>query len=94
MINTNMRYYSYSTFGANDSYGQPQLSEPVGTIKMNISLVNQTIQGNIKYTDAEYVGLTKAEVDDTYVIDYGEEKLKVLYVNPFGRYKQVFLARM
>ena len=94
MINTDMRTYNYFTFGEPDEYGQRTLSkEAQGTIKMAINNTSQSIQDNIKYKDATYIGLTHANVNDTYVIDYGEEgQLKVLYVNPRGRYKQVFMA--
>lgn len=92
MINTKMRNYDYSTIGANNEYGQPQVSEPKGQIKMAINLISQTIGDNIKYKDATYIGLTNAHVDDTYIIDYNGERLKVLYVNPEGRYKQVFMS--
>ena len=93
MINTDMRYYEFFTLGAKDKYGQQQLSNvPVGTIKMSINTTSQSIQDNINYSGSQYIGLTFAEVDDTYVIKYGEKRLKVLYVNPVGRYKQVFLA--
>lgn len=93
MINTNMRTYAYSTIGGNDAYGMPALSEVKGFIKMAIQLNSQTVQDNIKYTDTVYIGLTHDKyIDDTYVIQYGNEKLKVLYVNPFGRYKQVHLG--
>lgn len=95
MINADMRYYSYSTFGTPDKYGQPTLSETVvGGIKMSVHLTNQSIQDNILYSGATYVGLTMAAVDDSFVIHYGTKKLKVLYVNPYGRYKQVFMAEM
>lgn len=95
MINTDMRTYNYYTFGAAGAYGQPQLSEePVGTIKMAINLTSQSIQDNINYKEATYIGLTHFLLDDTYVIQYGDVKLKVLYVNPRGRYKQVFLAEI
>lgn len=94
MINTNMRTYSYSTLGAVDAYGQPTMTEtPVGTIKMSITLLNQATQDNALYNGATYVGLTMQEVKDTFVINYGTEKLKVLYVNPYGRYNQVFLCQ-
>lgn len=94
MINADMRTYNYFTYGEPDEYGQRKLSEEAqGTIKIAINIINQSIQDNIKYKDATYIGLTHAQVNDTYVIDYGEEGLlKVLYVNPHGRYKQVFLA--
>ena len=95
MINADMRLYDYFTFGEDDGYGQPQLSsEPVGQVKMAINISSQSIQDNINYKDAKYVGLTHANVDDTYVIVVGNERLKVLYVNPKGRYNQVFLGEM
>lgn len=94
MINTDMRYYSYFTFGTDDGYGQAKLSSsPVGTIKMAINTTSQSVQDNINYKNSQYIGLTMAEVNDTYVIKYGNERLKVLYVNPKGRYKQVFLSK-
>lgn len=89
-----MKDYTFSTFGELDEYGQPQLSDIQGTIKMAIYTSSQSIQDNIRYKDATYIGLTHAKVDDTYVIDYGEERLKVLYVNNQGRYKQVFMKNL
>lgn len=95
MITTNMRLYNYFTLGSEDEYGQAILSnEPVGQIKMVINISSQSIQDNINYLNCAYVGLTHAKVDDTYVIEYGDERLKVLYVNPKGRLNQVFLSRM
>jgi hypothetical protein len=95
MINADMRIYDYFTLGENNAYGQPAMSaEPVGTIKMAINISSQSVQDNINYKDCQYVGLTHANVNDTYVIQYGTEKLKVLYVNPKGRYKQVFMREM
>lgn len=94
MINSDMHTYNYFTFGDLDEYGQETLSkEPVGTIKMAIYNTSQSIQDNINYKGATYLGLThNANVNDTYVIEYGEEQLKVLYVTP-GRFKQVFMAK-
>ena len=95
MINSQMKTYNYFTFGALDEYGQPGLStEPVGQVKMAINISSQAVIDNINYKDATYIGLTLAEVNDTYVIEYGKEYLKVLYVNPIGRYKQVFLKEI
>lgn len=95
MISTDMRLYNYYTFGEDGGYGMPQLSAaPKGQIKMAINISSQATQDNILFKDCTYVGLTQNEVDDTYVIEYGNEKLKVLYVNPKGRYKQVFLQEM
>ena len=91
-----MRTYNYFTFGDDNGYGQPTLSDvSQGTIKMAINITSQSTQDNILYKDSSYVGLTlDGSVDDTYVIEYGNEKLKVLYVNPKGRYKQVFMGEM
>lgn len=95
MINTDMRIYDYFTFGEDNGYGQPVLSEsPKGKIKMAINMSSQAVQDNINYQDCNYVGLTMAELDDSYVIKYGNEKLKVQYVNPRGRYNLVYLTRI
>lgn len=96
MINTDKRSYNYFTFGEKDNYGQLQLSEePQGTISITINLLTQTTSDNIKYKEATYIGLTNdAKVNDTYVIDYEGSKLKVLYINPKGRLKQVFLCEI
>lgn len=98
MINVDMRLYDYFTLGAPNAYGQPQLpkedAEPAGLIKMAIYTSSQSIQENINYKDCSYIGLTVAPIDDTYIIQYGNERLKVLYVNPKGRFKQVFLQKI
>ena len=96
MIYADMRYYDYLTFGAENDYGQPKLDdEPRGQVKMAIYTVSQSTQDNVLYQNATYIGLTNdAEIDDKYVILNDEERLKVLYVQPRGRYKQVFMARM
>lgn len=95
MINRAMRNYEYFTYGDLDEYGQAQLSEnAAGTVKMAISITSQSISDSIKYKDAEYIGLTLAKVDDTYIIKKDEKMLKVLYVNPDGRYTQVFMSEI
>jgi hypothetical protein len=93
VINADMRLYNYFTLGEYDDYGQPTTSNnPVGQIKMAIYNLSTTIGDNVKYKDAQYIGLTNAEVRDTYIIEFEESRLKVLYVIPKGRYKQVFLS--
>lgn len=96
MINAQMRKYDYYTIGDKDRYGQPvAASEVKGQVKMSINLMSEALNENTLYSGAQYVGLTfDDEINAKYIIQYGEEKLKVLYVNPHGRYKQVFLARM
>lgn len=93
MINSNMRFYDFFTIGLDNGYGQKDISsEPVGKIKMSINISSQATVDNILYKDATYIGLTQAEVNDAFVIQYGEDRLKVLYVNPKGRYKQVYMS--
>ena len=96
MINTDMRSLPYFTFGAKNSYGEPQLSKDVvGTIKISINSISNSITDNVNYKQATYIGLTRdANVNDTYVIEYEGTKLKVLYVVPKGRLKQVFMSEM
>lgn len=90
-----MKLYNYYTIGANNEYGQPQIptkeDAPVGQVKMAINTTSISNQDNINYKEANYIGLTQAKVNDTYIIEFGEELLKVLYVNTSGRYTQVFL---
>lgn len=99
MINTDMRTYNYYTLGDNNGYGQAALitddeGKPLvqGTIKMAINISSQNVQDNINYKNAQYIALTPEEVKDTNIIEYNGSKLKVLYINPKGRYKQVFLG--
>ena len=90
-----MRLYDYYLYSAADEYGQPQLSESAqGQVKIAINIISQSVQDNINYKGASYIGLTHALLEDTYVIQYGDLKLKVLYVNPKGRLKQVFMAEI
>ena len=87
-----MRNYTYQKYGEQDEYGQPTLGKG-GTISMAISVISNQISDNVLYRDAQYIGLTKNEaLDDKCIINYGSDKLKVLYVLP-GRFKQVYMAR-
>ncbi|MGM9543619.1 MAG: hypothetical protein ACI3T9_01415 [Romboutsia timonensis] len=93
MINTDMRTYNYFTFEEDNGYGAPSLSSTVsGSVKMSINTTSQATQDNILFKDASYIGLTHSgEINDKFVIQYGDEKLKVLYVQTKGRLKQVFM---
>lgn len=90
-----MRQYDYYTYATNDEYGQPMLSPDVkGQIDIYINVLSQGTQDNALFENSTYLGLTAdSKVNNTYVIQYGKERLKVLYVNPMGRYKQVYMAR-
>ena len=74
-----------------DEEGNPVVQ---GKVKMAINISSQGVLDNIKYKDAQYVGLTHENVNDKLVIDYEGSMLKVLYINPKGRYKQVFLSEI
>lgn len=91
-----MRDYTYYKLNdETDAYGQLLLNpNSVGTVKINIQVVTQALADNIKYKQASYVGLTSDNnINDSCVIQYNEnEKLKVLYINPKGKLKQVFLG--
>lgn len=95
MINTQMTEYKYFVYKENE-YGEQVIdTSSSGTILMAINLVNKEVADNILYTNANYIGLTlDNSITDKFVIEYGKEKLKVLYVNPQGRYKQVFMAKV
>ena len=96
MLNADMRLYNYFTYGALNDYGQPTLSkEPVGKVKLAIYPTSQNVQANINYSNANYVGITKDfSISDSFVIEYGQERLKVLYTTKQGRFNQVFLAKV
>lgn len=95
MINRDMRLYNYYVYDELNDYGQLVLSKDVkGFVKLAIYSVSQNIVDNIRYKDVSYTGITRDEIDDSFVIQYGKEKLKVLYVNPQGKYKQVFFKNL
>ena len=96
MINRNMRNYDYFTFGEVDSYGQQKLSNKAqGSVKMAIYTTGQSVQDNILYNNAQYIGLTyNKDINDKYVIEYNDIKLKVLYVSAQGRLNSVFMSKV
>lgn len=98
MISADMRHYNYFTLGAVDDYGQEVLPSadgtPEGSVKMAIYPSSVAVQDNINYKDANYIGLTQAAIDDSYLIVYEGERLKVLTVMNAGRFKQVYLKQI
>lgn len=97
MINADMRLYDYYIYTPNE-YGQttiPEDAEPAGKIKMAIYTTSQSAQDNILYKNASYMALTHdTGINDMYQVNFNGERLKVLYVSPQGRFRQVFLARV
>ena len=95
MISNDMREYEYYFYEQEDEYGQLTLTDyAIGSVKMAIYPTSQSIQDNINYTGANYIGLTYDTLCDTEVVEYEGEKLKVLYVNKLGRLNQVFMAKL
>lgn len=95
MIATDMRIYNYFTLGEKNEYGERTISTtPTGTIKMALNIASQSVQDNVLYKNCSYVGITHANVDDTYIIQNGNERLKVLYVNNRGRYTLVYMTNI
>lgn len=96
MIQAQMKRYPFYKYNGLNSYGEPALntSVPTGSIEMAINILSQATEESILYSDAEYIGLTRQEINDNYIIEYQGKKLKVKYVNELGRFKQVFLKGM
>ena len=99
MIIGNMRFYDYWKVSVNETYGQEVLpdvkTEPLGKVKLSIYPTSTGTQENILYANCSYMGLTfDAEIDDKYIILYEGKRLKVMYKQPIGRYKQVFLKQV
>lgn len=93
-----MDYRVYNTLiysSSLDAYGQETIFTTEKTIKMAINILSQNLQNNILYSGSEYIGLTfDRNIDDKYIILYGDKKLKVKYVNKLGRLTQVFLKEL
>ena len=99
MIRNTFRPYDYYKVAYNAAYGQeimpPNDAKPEGTVKLSIFTTSKGTQENILYANCSYMAFTfDAEIDDKYVIQYGKERLKVMYCQNVGRYKQVFLTRV
>lgn len=97
MINAQMKPHDYYLYGTENAYGERTVSYAarVGTIVISINLLQKNSTDNIKFSEATYIGLTlNREVDDNYIIDYNNKKLKVLYVYPEGRYTQVYMKEL
>ena len=99
MIMANMRLYDYWMITVNEEYAQEILPDtsgtPTGKVKLSIYPTTTGTQDNILYANCAFMGLTfDAEINDKYIIQYGKERLKVMYIQPIGRYKQVFMKRL
>ncbi len=99
MIAPSMREYEFYRYSEPNDYGQQTLikdenGKPIvqGTVKMAINLTTQATKDSVTYHNAQFCALTHDKsVDDTFVIQYGKTRLKVLFVAPGGRYRMVYL---
>lgn len=95
-----MRLYDYYIMDAKNAYGQTIAKPaadavPDGQIKLVVNITSQSIQDHIIYKNCSYLGLTvDKSINDKMVIKYGNEFLKVQYVNPRGHFIQVFLKNI
>ena len=99
MIIPNMRLYDYYKTTTNAAYGQevmpPNDAVPEGKVKLSIYPTSTGTQENILYANCSYVAYTyDGEIDDKYIIQYGKERLKVMYKQHIGHFKLVYLARV
>ena len=96
MIQSQMKQYPYYLVGQKNSYGEEDLdfTSSSGSIEMAINILSQAVEESILYSDAEYIGLTRQDINDNYIIEFDNKKLKVKYVNKLGRLNQVFLKGM
>lgn len=95
MINTDMRPYDYLLYEEKNEYGTPSLGTEVkGSINLAIYTNTMAVTDSVKYSEGDYVALTRAAINDSFVILYGDKKLKVLYVIPSHMYNQAFLKEI
>lgn len=94
MIGRDMRLYEYALLGEADAYGQMTEGGVAGTISMAVYVASQAVGDSVLYQEAQYIGLTSEAVTDRHIVHYEGQKLKVLYVQPKGRWKQAFMAVM
>lgn len=94
MIQSNMKLYNYYTLGELDEYGTTQPGKEIkGQVKLSIFLHTKQLSDNSLYKDTQYIALTNDnDINETYLIEYDNRLLKVLYVNVLGRYKQLYLS--
>ena len=100
MIRNGYRQYQYWKVETNSEYAQeiipPADAAPLGTVKMAIFPTSTGTQDNILYANCAYVGFTfDTEMNDTYIIKYGKERLKVMYIQQKGNgTRQAYMKRV
>lgn len=93
MIRHDLKEFPFE-YMVRDDYGQMVSSGIEGNIEITIYSYSQKNTNDIRYSNATYIGLTKADVADNIIIHYYDKKLKVLFVDNFGRWNQVYLNEL
>lgn len=76
-----------------DEYAQPTWDmESSQTIYLTFGLFSHSPVEDIRYQNVEYTGLTEDFCGEGDLLKIGEDFYRVLFVNPFGRIRQVFFA--
>lgn len=94
MINRELVKATVETYGGLDEYGQ-ELAELQNEreIMVAVGFYTHTATDDIRYQDVKYYGLTKdRNITDKDYLVVGENKYKVLFVNPTTRWTQLYLC--
>jgi len=92
LINREMKTVTLKSFSSSlDAYGQRTLSTSTSSIDMMIKERQQSNVDDPRYVEAEYIGLTKANVSTNNIINFDSKDYKVLYVTKTNRMNLVFL---
>lgn len=93
MINREMRQATVVTYGGVDEYGQMNTTATASRdTYLTFGLYQHTNSNDVRYQNVTHYGLTKdSEITDNDIIVIDGVEYKVLFVNPFGRMREVFL---
>ena len=94
MINREMRPAVLRTYGGVNEYGQ-QLSSLLDEtiIEVAFGLYTHQSSNDVRYQNITHYALTKADVNDKQKLVIDGVVYKVMFVNPFGRMKQLLLCQ-
>lgn len=75
-----------------NEYGEMVRSNPI-YIEMVVKVYSHTNSNDIRYTNTELIGLTKAPIDENCEVVVDSKKYKVKRVIQTAKYNQVFMER-
>lgn len=96
MLNNEMKTVQAVSFteGLDDFGRKRQKGETTKSIDMYIKVYTQTNVSDVRYLDAEYVGLTRNDLSGVEQIIDGSETYNILHIVPSRRYTTVFLKKV